>query len=66
MKNKLFSSFSWAFAERISVQLASFVVSIVLARLLDPSVYGTLALANVFIAIVNAATHTGFGTALIH
>lgn len=65
MNNKLFSSFSWAFAERISVQLASFVVSIVLARLLDPSVYGTLALANVFIAIVNAVTHTGFGTALI-
>lgn len=61
----IISSFGWAFAERFATQISSFIVSLVLARLLDPSVYGLLAMANSCIAIINAATLTGFGTRLI-
>ena len=58
-------SFSWSYAEKIATQLMSFVLSIILARLLMPEDYGKLALVNIFITIVKAATVTGFGSALI-
>ena len=64
-KKSTMSSFAWAFAERAGTQVASFIVSIVLARLLGPKTLGLLALANIFISIMNAVTNTGFGTALI-
>ena len=62
---RIIAGISWTFAEKVVAQVASFVVSIVLARLLDPSVYGLLALANVLISIMNAISLTGFGPALI-
>ena len=62
---KIIAGISWTFTERITAQVASFIVSIVLARLLDPSVYGLLALANILISIMNALSLTGFGPSLI-
>lgn len=64
-KKKLLSGFSWTYAERMLAQIVSFIVSIILARLLDPESYGTLALINVFIGIASALALTGFGSALI-
>ncbi len=58
-------SFSWSYAEKIALQLVSFVVSIVLARLLVPEDYGKLALVHIFTNIMNAIALTGFGSALI-
>lgn len=55
----------WKFMERISAQLVSFVVSIILARLLAPEYYGAIALVEVFIALANVFVSSGFGTALI-
>lgn len=46
-------------------QLVTFVVSIVLARLLEPSVYGTIALVTVFTTILQVFVDSGLGTALI-
>lgn len=43
----------------------TFIVSIVLARLLDPAVYGTIALVNVFTVIMQVFVDSGFGGALI-
>ena len=43
----------------------TFIVSIVLARLLTPKDYGAVALVNVFIIIANVFVTTGFGAALI-
>ena len=51
--------------ERFGAQLVTFVVSIVLARVLDPSVYGTIALVTIFTAILQTFVEGGFGTALI-
>jgi len=64
-KGKIFSGIFWKFSERISAQLVTFVVSIVLARLLDPSDYGMIALIMVFISIADVFVSSGFGSALI-
>lgn len=55
----------WMFAERIGAQSVSFVVSIVLARLLAPSDYGVISLVTIFIEICNVFVSSGFGNALV-
>ena len=55
----------WRFAERCGAQAVSFLVSIILARLLAPEAYGTIALAMVFINILQVFVDSGLGTALI-
>ncbi len=64
-KNKVASGFIWRFLERCGAQGVTFVVSIVLARLLDPEVYGTVALVSVFTTILQIFIDSGFSTALI-
>ncbi len=59
------SNLMWRFIERTGAQLVTFVVSIVLARLLDPTVYGTIALVTVFTAIMQVFVDSGLGNALI-
>lgn len=59
------SNFIWRLAERFGAQGVAFVVSIVLARLLAPEAYGTIALVTVFIQILNVFIDSGFGNALI-
>ena len=55
----------WRFLERSGAQFVSFFISIVLARLLDPSVYGEIALVCVFTSILGVFVDSGFGSALI-
>ena len=64
-KGNVVSNFLWRFAERCGAQLVSFVVSIVLARILAPEDYGTIALVTVFTAILQVFVDSGLGTALI-
>lgn len=61
----LLSNFSWKFAERMSAQLITLVVSIILARKLGPTEYGIIAIVNIFIAIANVFVSDGLGSALI-
>lgn len=61
----VFSNFLWRFFERCGAQGVTFIVSIVLARLLDPSVYGTIALVTVFTTIMQVFVDSGMGNALI-
>lgn len=66
MNNKsLFSNFLWRFAERCGAQLVSFVVSIVLARILMPEDYGIVALVTVFTTIMQVFVDSGLSSALI-
>lgn len=62
---KVFSNFIWRFAERCGAQLVAFVVSIVLARILAPEMYGTIALVTVFINILQVFVDSGLASALI-
>ena len=51
--------------EKMSTQVVHFVVSMVLARLLTPNDYGTVALTAIFFAVANVLVDSGFGNALI-
>ncbi len=62
---KIFSNLIWRFAERSGAQLVAFVVSVVLARMLSPDIYGTVALINVFTNILQVFVDSGLGNALI-
>ena len=59
------SNLIWRFLERCGAQLVTFIVSIVLARILDPAVYGTIALVTVIITILQVFVDSGLGTALV-
>ena len=65
LKRKTISGFFWRFGERISSQLVSFAVSVVLARLLLPQEYGTIALCMVFINLTAVLAVSGLGTSLV-
>ena len=62
---KVVSNLFWSFLERIGAQGVSFIVSCVLARLLDPALYGTIALVQVFIVILGVFVDSGMGNSLI-
>lgn len=64
-KVSIVSNFVWRFAERCGAQLVTFIVSIVLARILSPEDYGIISLVTVFIAILQVFVDSGLGTALI-
>ena len=64
-KSSVLSNFLWRFAERCGAQGVSFIVSLVLARLLTPNDYGIVALMSVFISILGVFIDSGFSAALI-
>ena len=64
-KKTVASNLLWRFAERILAQLVAFIVSVVLARILDPNVYGTVALITVFTTLLQVFVDSGLGNALI-
>lgn len=65
MKENAIKNLLWRFAERCGAQGVSLVVSIVLARILAPEAYGTVALVTVFTTILEVFVDSGLGTALI-
>lgn len=64
-KQSVFSNVLWRFFERCGAYLVQFVVSIVLARILGPDAYGTIALITVFTTILQVFVDSGLGNALI-
>lgn len=64
-KSSTISNFLWRFAERCGAQLVTFIVSIILARILAPEDYGQIALITVFTTVMQVFVDSGLGTALI-
>ena len=64
-KQTVFSNLIWRFMERCGAQVVAFVVSIVLSRLLDPALYGRVALVTVITSILNVFVDSGMANALI-
>lgn len=64
-RQNVLSNLIWRFLERCGAQLVTLLVSIILARLLDPAVYGTVALVTVITTILQVFVDGGFATALI-
>lgn len=65
IKQKTFFGAIWKFLERILAQLITFVVSLVLARILSPKEYGLIAIVTVMINLMNVFVTSGYGAALI-
>ena len=65
LKSKIAKGAVWTLMEKLSTQVVQFVVSMVLARLLTPNDYGTVALTAIFFAVAGVLVDGGFGNALI-
>lgn len=66
MQSKIvISSMLWNILERFSTQIVSFVISIILARILSPNEYGIIAIIIIFINFANVIIEGGLNTALI-
>lgn len=65
IKSNVASGLVWKFSERILAQGVSFLLSLILARLLMPEEYGTVALVLVFINLANIFITSGLGDSLI-
>ena len=65
LKNKTVKGVGWSALENVIRMGITFVVSIILARLLSPEEYGLIGILTIFIAIFNAIVDSGFTNALI-
>lgn len=65
LKDKTVKGVAWSGIDNVAQYAVSFVVSIVLARLLSPDDYGLLGIIAIFTAICTAIINGGFGSALI-
>lgn len=64
-KAKALSGLMWSFLEKFGAQCVTLAVSIVLARLLEPDVFGMIGIVTVFMAVLNVFVDSGLGNALI-
>lgn len=65
IKEKVINGLIWTYAERMSAQLISLVVTIVLARVIEPEEYGIIAIVSIFIALADTFAISGLGNSLI-
>lgn len=65
LKSKTQKGLVWSFVERFATQGVQFLFGIILARLLSPEDYGTIAIPLVFLAIAQCVIDSGFSTALV-
>ena len=65
IKSKTSKSLFWRSVEKFLVNGSQFVISLVLARLLLPSDYGTIALLTIFIALSQVLIEGGFSQVII-
>ncbi len=64
-RKAVFSNLIWRFMERCGAQLVSVVVSFVLARMLDPAVYGLVAKVTIITSIMLVFVDSGMANSLI-
>lgn len=64
-KSNALTGLMWSFLEKFGAQCVTLVVSIVLARLLEPDVFGMIGIVTVFMAVLNVFVDSGLGNALI-
>ncbi|GGG67281.1 lipopolysaccharide biosynthesis protein [Epilithonimonas arachidiradicis] len=65
LRKQALSGMVWTFADQFGTQLISFTISIILARLLVPKDFGTIALFGVVIGIASTLIDGGMASSLI-
>lgn len=64
-KRTAIKAVAWSGIERLCVQGFSFILSLIIARLLTPADYGVVAMLSIFMAISGTLIDAGFSNALI-
>lgn len=59
LKQKTINGMLWQFLQKVSGQLVSFVISVILARILAPTDYGLVALAGMFLGLLGIFSNGG-------
>lgn len=65
LKNKTIKGVAWSSIDNVMQYAVSFVVGVILARLLSPDDYGLIGIIGIFTAICSTIINGGFGNALI-
>ena len=65
IKEKAIKGVSWSFIDNIANSGITFLVGIILARILSPSEFGIIGMITIFIAVSNSIVDSGFSSALI-
>ena len=65
LKNRALNGVFWSAIDRFSSQGISFLISIVIARLLTPHDYGLVAMVGIFISIAQAFIDSGLSSAIV-
>jgi teichuronic acid exporter len=65
LKQKTVSGLIWSFVDTMAGQGITFIVGIILARLLSPREFGLIGMLTVFIAVSESFINSGFSSALI-
>ena len=65
LKQKTTKGLLWSSVERFSNQGMSFLFSVILARMLDPSDFGIIAMITIFFAVAQSFVDSGFSNALV-
>lgn len=65
LKQRTITGLKWSAIERFSAQGISFVISIIIARILSPADYGVIGMITIFIGVSYVFINSGFGSALI-
>ena len=65
LKQKTVRGLVWSAIERLSGQVISFALALILARLVTPEDYGVLAIVMVFVTVAGLMVDAGFANALI-
>lgn len=65
IKKTLLTGVIWSSIEKIFVKGSTFIIGIILARLLSPSDYGLMGMLSIFISLSTIFIESGFAKALI-
>jgi O-antigen/teichoic acid export membrane protein len=65
LKQQTISGITWSILDNAYTQIITFVVGIILARLLEPKEFGLIGMIMIFIAIAQSFVDSGFSQALI-
>lgn len=65
LKHKTVRGVAWSFIDNIANSGITFLIGLILARLLTPAEYGVMAMIAIFIAVSNSIVDSGFSNALI-
>jgi len=65
IKDKAVKGIGWSFVDNVASSGITFLVGLILARLLTPAEYGIMAMIAIFIAVSNSIIDSGFSNALV-